>query len=1797
MRIVGIHSNRRGITGEVSTLRRDHLRELSKMYRRTEANSIFSAIHFCIVSILLILVSAMVTHVSAQYALNGATPAGLSRGAPAGSHSLSGFESVNAFRGNLNFNLPLVSVGGRGTAGTSVSLLIERKWSVVRYVDPEFETVSNYVDYNWWNSEPEYAGATVNIRRGGQAWPVTCTSTLYGDRKMYTKVLTRLTVTMADGTEYELIDTNSGGEAKNTTYTVPNCPNFTAQYSRGSVFKTADGSGATFISDVAIADNPFLDTDPPEVSGVLLLKDGSRWGFSSGYLVWARDRNGNKVTYAYSSSGSSPVLTITDSLNRQVVVTRSVTDGTYGLCDKVTYKGFGGAARTIYITKTNLTNVLRSDQTLKTYSQLFPTLGGGGSFNPTVRSAVYLPNGQSYTFQYNSYGELARVVLPTGGAIEYDWGAGDYSTESDGGVVPTSLYLDYGIYRRVIERRVYADGSTLEHKEIYERPTEINSGEKSSVVTESRDVSNNLLAKQKSYFWGSAKASFLVTAMGYSKWRDGKEYQTDIYDLNGSTVLRSVENFFAQRASVSWWSGSSDNEPPVDPRLTDTVSTIADVSPNLISKQTFDYDQFNNQTDLWEYDFCTSTNYTSSTKSCSTSWFVRRTHTDYLTTNSVNSGDYASTSPTTSSIYIRNLPSETWVSSDSSGTTKVAKTTFEYDNYASDSNHAALVNRSSISGLDSAFTMSYLTRGNATAITRWRDLSITPTGITSYQYYDIAGNVVQTKDPRGCVTTANYSDVYGAPNGNATTNTSPSELSGVSQTSYAFATSVTNCLSQTVSSQFDFYTGMPVDGQDLNGVVTSGYSTSDPLDRPTQIIRAVGETVQNQTTFAYDDTNRKVTTTSDLASYNDNALKSESLYDGLGRSYETRRYESSTAYIKTTQTFDALGRIKRSYNPFRTTSDSTYGYAESTYDALGRVTSVETSDGSEVTTSYSENTVTVTDQAGKQRKSVTDALGRLIEVFEPDQYGTLNVDTDYTYDLLNNLTQISQGSQTRTFVYDNLSRLTSATNPESGAIAYAYDNNGNLTQKDDARGVRTAYVYDALNRVTQRNYSTPSGTPSNYSASPNVTYTYDNVTNAIGRLTKVSNSYSETHYTAFDKMGRVTAHKQRTNSIDYTTAYTYNLAGMLLEETYPSGRMVRNTVGSYGDLSQVETKTTGSYAARASNFTYSAPGAVTAMQLGNGLWESTVFNKRLQPTAIKLGTTNGGTDRLSLGYTYGTSGTNNGNILTQTIAVPSGFTATQTYTYDNLNRIATAAEVISGSTSWSQTFGYDRYGNRNITAGTGVTNLTFGATTNRITTTGYSYDAAGNTTADPSGIKGFTYDGENKQVLSTGGGWTTGIYEYDGDGKRVRKYGSSTGDNTLFVYNAAGVLVEEYTLWNNPPTVVTSYVYAGSRLLSTETASGINYLTADHLGSPRISTNGSASVVARHDYMPFGEEITSSITSQRTTGLGYQSDGVRKQFTGYERDGESGLDFAQARYYVNAHGRFSSADPLMASASPLNPQSFNRYSYVLNRPTTIVDPSGLAGCSAEHSYEQCGGDKGFSGGKFGDEVADWAKKTGGLSGEAERFMGRLISISETGYDPGLDVFVGGTELVLKYQGVSTTLSIAGWSLNEVDKAAAAFNAFVLGQQIEVRRAEAMDAISATGLGNMISVSPHGYGFTFTVTDSAAFEDFLSNSDNGFRTGLISPFHLKSSGCGVFGAGCRDYRSDVGAMGIAGSMQITYNYKDGVGFVDVDRFSPFQNSRGMFNHLFREVLFSPHGNVTSFPLRGEIERARRRYTRP
>jgi len=224
-------------------------------------------------------------------------------------------------------------------------------------------------------------------------------------------------------------------------------------------------------------------------------------------------------------------------------------------------------------------------------------------------------------------------------------------------------------------------------------------------------------------------------------------------------------------------------------------------------------------------------------------------------------------------------------------------------------------------------------------------------------------------------------------------------------------------------------------------------------------------------------THRKVVNGS--ANTRDRSFKS-AWFDGLGRTIKSQSVDSSGDVFTETE-YDNMGRVKKVSNPYR--ANETIYKTESFYDDLGRVVKIKTPDLAEVNTAYSLATVgnqigtvvTVTDQAGKLRRSVTNALGQLTRVDEPDgnnQLGTVdapNQPTNYSYDTLNNLTTVQQNgvnaqqcggapncSQTRSFTYNSLSRLLSATNPESGTINYSYDLNGNLTNKTDRCARRSA---------------------------------------------------------------------------------------------------------------------------------------------------------------------------------------------------------------------------------------------------------------------------------------------------------------------------------------------------------------------------------------------------------------------------------------------------------------------------------------------------------------------------------------------------------------------------------------------------------------------------------------------------------------------------------------------------------------------------------------------------------------------
>lgn len=160
-----------------------------------------------------------------------------------------------------------------------------------------------------------------------------------------------------------------------------------------------------------------------------------------------------------------------------------------------------------------MSTALRSGYSIQNLNSLFPLYNASNyQFNPTVATAVWLPNGKKYSLYYNNYGELARVVLPTGGAYEYDWGAGLTGGPASG--ISCSNCPWSVIYRRVLERRVYSNGGTgtsYDRKITFSRPETYdaggNCGNLGYVFVNQYNSSGALLTSEKHYFYGGATAT------------------------------------------------------------------------------------------------------------------------------------------------------------------------------------------------------------------------------------------------------------------------------------------------------------------------------------------------------------------------------------------------------------------------------------------------------------------------------------------------------------------------------------------------------------------------------------------------------------------------------------------------------------------------------------------------------------------------------------------------------------------------------------------------------------------------------------------------------------------------------------------------------------------------------------------------------------------------------------------------------------------------------------------------------------------------------------------------------------------------------------------------------------------------------------------------------------------------------------------------------------------------------------------------------------------------------------------
>ncbi len=341
------------------------------------------------------------------------------------------------------------------------------------------------------------------------------------------------------------------------------------------------------------------------------------------------------------------------------------------------------------------------------------------------------------------------------------------------------------------------------------------------------------------------------------------------------------------------------------------------------------------------------------------------------------------------------------------------------------------------------------------------------------------------------------------------------------------------------------------------------------------------------------------------------------------------------------------------------------------------------------------------------------------------------------------------------------------------------------------------------------------------------------------------------------------------------------------------------------------------------------------MTFGSNLTQSISIEPRLQPCRINLNSSgsvisDGCNDGALTGtiqdfdYAYGNWGsTNSGNVTIMSANGAQNFN--RSFTYDSLNRLATLADSNTSQQCRGLSWTYDAWGNRTDQTVTGGTCNTFHQTANtqnRLVGPPYQYDAAGNMTND--GSHTYFYDAENRLTKVDGG--STATYNYDAEGRRVEKATGSTYHD--YLYDLTGNVVTEwctncagFTGWS------TGYVYFNGQFAAQYSNATTYFAHKDHLGSTRLLTGLNQAVVQNLDYLPFGELNS---TDSGTTS---------HKFTGYERDSETSLDHTQFRQYASSLARWTSPDPAgLAAVDPAFPQSWNRYSYVLNDPLNLVDP-------------------------------------------------------------------------------------------------------------------------------------------------------------------------------------------------------------------------------------------------------------------
>jgi RHS repeat-associated protein len=1311
------------------------------------------------------------------------------------------------------------------------------------------------------------------------------------------------------GTCYDTWHVAGGGwvletpTAYKVTYSTVNfstCNTHTGIYAAtGMTMTEPDGTSHHFVPDQPMIINGCFTTIP---NGVLYADDGSGWMLKvdpnsgtpvngpTGFELVSKD--GTQITATYNAGNLSVTTILTDPNGNQITEVFPVT----------------GASQVVHTITDTLGRVTNNLPTAPTY------FGSG-------------PWEIDYTDSNGTAQKIQGTTVLVGNTYPLSGCSGPpYCTPAQGQpympgqiTLPNGLKYTFNYYNSTYPNGLYGEvfGVTFPTGGSATWTWQLAGGDFTQVT------SRGITANGNNYVWNYASQGSFNGNPPTTTVTDAAQNDT-VYSFGASFVYSDYKGAPGP-STVQSYSGTGGSRTLLKTVATSysTSNTILPLSETITWAQTnqvaqvqTDWDSFNtgqrviswhNPINKREYAFGTGAHGS----------LVRTTSNNYLhLTNSTYRNLNIADKPTSTIIY------------EADGVTVHAKTLFSYD---SDTTLAG--SSGAVSHDYTHFSSSNTLRGNSTLIQRWRNTD--GALLKTYNYYNDLGNLLQTTDPATHNTYFDYTDSW-----YQSTCTPPS---GSAQ---AFVTKTTNALSQFSTAKYNSCSSLVGSATDLNSQITT--YVYDSMGRRTQTNLPDG----GQVSVTYGTTLpvANVTTTKITASQNH---VTTSVLDDLGHVKQTQMNSDPSGVVYADTTYDGFGRVATASNPYRTTSDPTYGITTNQYDALSRTIKVTKPDSSIVTTAYCGSTTLVTDETSHWRRSTTDALGRLIEVDEPNSLtATVNSNgcpgtgepiwvTSYSYDVAGNLSAVTQnGSRQRSFIYDSLSSLTSSTNPEAGTVLYTYDSEEKVQTKKDARNVTITYAYESLHRMTGRTYS---------NGDTSAGYTYDQTgclgqptCYNIGRRTSMTDA-GGSESISYDKMGRELTHRRVTNAITKNTSYTYNLDGSLATLVYPSGRTVTYAYDAAArPVSAIDTANSINYATAG---TYAPQGALAGLTMGSsgtftGINLSDTYNKRLEPNEVKAWSTAGTAFDLSYCFTpWNTAnntcpatGNNNGNVTGITNNLDSN--RTQFFGYDQVNRLLTAQTVSTFSTNsakcWGETFGYDFAGNL---LSTGVVSTAYNGCTqeslsvsvngnNQITSTGFSYDTSGNFLADSRNTYAWNAESEIKSAAGVN-------YTYDGDGDRLQK-----SNGKIYWYGAGTQILDESDASGN---ITDEYVFFGGKRVAHRTVSGnsMSYYAEDFLGTTRVMTSSTGTLGYDADFYPFGGErapYTNSISQNY-------------KFEGKERDTETNNDDFGARYYSSAFGRWLSPD-WSATPAPVpyanlsNPQTLNLYAMVHDNPETFADLDG-----------------------------------------------------------------------------------------------------------------------------------------------------------------------------------------------------------------------------------------------------------------